>query len=643
MSQKRVSAAARGFSQRAALLAACLISGAQATTYTINSSSMALSTMDQICGFREALDAINSGSAKWGCDAPSGTGDIINLSANTYTTPVGLNLTRSVTIRCPAGTCTIDAGSINANLFTLMGNNNPAVSLLKLNLRQSSGNTNSISGLVVQTGALTLNETVVNGFKVAGLSLRAGTGHTLYRSTFSNNGYGLSLWSGTAVVSQFNTISNNWMGIQAAAVDLFNDYGSVISNNADAGISLATSGDILLEKTRVSGNRNRGIYMYQSSNAIMQGCIIERNTTPNDGAGIYIADDPNNGGGFAFAQISSTTISNNKAAGNGGGLYVAGSATLTNCTLSNDTATRGGGSWSISKYSNSYLQYRHCTIAFNVADSGGGIFSVDGGGEEMVGVFASIVGRNKANKHHPDISGPRKSGQSLFGDMTGSPGYQDPLSPPDLTPGDPLLGPLMDNAGPNRVKTHALLKGSPAINKADVAGAFTDARGFPRSTAQKWDVGAYEVTPFETELLTVISSQGWHAIQTDASLNNDAGTVLRSGAIGDYVTYAVAIPEALPPPGLKYKIEIGAKTSPDGAIIQLATAPESNEFTTIGEVDMYSSTTRTAVLPPTSSSPLTFGFTQTGIKYFRLKITGRNPANTLGYAAFFDYIRITKL
>ena len=76
-----------------------------------------------------------------------------------------------------------------------------------------------------------------------------------------------------------------------------------------------------------------------------------------------------------------------------------------------------------------------------------------------------------------------------FGDLLGS--AQDPL--------DARLGPLANNGGPTR--THALLAGSPAIDRGDGAGApATDQRGpgFPRRKDGNGDgraavdIGAFE-------------------------------------------------------------------------------------------------------------------------------------------------------
>jgi hypothetical protein len=66
-----------------------------------------------------------------------------------------------------------------------------------------------------------------------------------------------------------------------------------------------------------------------------------------------------------------------------------------------------------------------------------------------------------------------------------------------------MLGALADNGGPT--KTHALLAGSPAINKGNSFRATTDQRGVARPVGVASDIGAFE---FEdtTTLLSGLSS-----------------------------------------------------------------------------------------------------------------------------------------
>jgi hypothetical protein len=85
---------------------------------------------------------------------------------------------------------------------------------------------------------------------------------------------------------------------------------------------------------------------------------------------------------------------------------------------------------------------------------------------------------------------------SLIGDGTGSDitntnGNQVGNVPPNSSPIDPRLGPLVDNGGPTR--THALLLGSPAIDAASTPDCpTTDQRGVLRPQGAACDIGSYE-------------------------------------------------------------------------------------------------------------------------------------------------------
>ena len=640
MHQKHFSVISGGIYARAALLAACLAAGAQATSYNINTTNMGF-VSDGNCGLREAIDAVNTQSARWGCPGPDGSSDGIFLQAGTYTAPVGMTLDRSVTLNCPLGTCIVDAGTINTNFITL-SSLGPTVFINDITLRQSSGNTNNINGLKVLGGTVNLYHTTITGFRLAGVSIQAGTSHTISRSTFSGNNWGFYLSDGTGMQSDYNTISNNWQGIRAGKVSSFTDLGSVISDNADAGLEFPNGGSLDWKNTTISRNRNRGIHMGDPASLInLTGCTIDGNTTSGDGAGLYVPGPP--AGANSEVNLMSSTISNNRAQGNGGGLYNTSTVLMTNCTFSNDTAKVGGGAYTLTVSSNAYLTITHCTIAFNHAtDSGGGLAvpPLGTGFRDAMGVTSSIVARNTARLKYPDMYGKNSSGSSLFGDWTGSTGHST-----DFTPADPLLGPLMDNAGPIHVKTRALLKGSPAVDKVQHAYApenWFDSRGLPRPpgpppTASDWDLGAYEVAPFETELLDLVGASGSVGIFSDAAFSNGAGTEIENGTVGNYATYAVAVPEAVPPPGTTYLVQVRARTSVDGAKIDLANAPITSPttFTSIGELDLYRATSKDSTITKE------FNFTQVGIKYFRFKITGHNPSSK-GYSAKFDYINITK-
>jgi len=629
MRQIRLTLTSCGIFRRAALVAACLVAGARATTYNVNTTNMGL-VNDGNCGLREAIDAVNTQSARWGCPGPDGSADNIYLAAGaTYTALAGLSLTRSVSIQCPNANCIVDAGNINFDLFTITGGNNPDVYLYGLTLRKTAANANNFSGVMVLAGTVYMDRSVLTGFKIAGLSINGGGGFsTVLGSTISNNGYGIYLADGVHLYSEGNTVSNNGKGVQVG-VSFFTDVSSVISGNSDAGVWVAVGGQLSMDHSTISGNRNRGLYLSPSSNSNLNYCFIDGNTTPGDGAGICLLSDGS--GGTGFANIYQTTITNNKAAGNGGGMYISGTTNFYNATVSTNTAARGGGVYNFLGSTNSYLAFYQSTIAFNQATvSGGGVTSVPNGHIDVIGISSSIVARN-SSPTNPDMSGPCKGSQSLFGNLTGATGdFSD-----DFPAANPLLGPLMDSPGRIRAKCHALLKGSPASAKLSSHSQFDkDVRGFPRPQIGNWDVGSYQEGPFETELLTIVSSLGWNEPQDDATLSNGGGTVMRSGAVGNYVTFAVTVPEAVSS-GTPYNIQLRTKITPDGAIVELATAPGTTQFTTIGSADLYSPSEQLKTFN------FNFSFTSAGTKYFRLKMTGKN-ASSIGYFANFDYIKISK-
>ncbi|MGH2685331.1 MAG: choice-of-anchor Q domain-containing protein [Actinomycetota bacterium] len=185
-------------------------------------------------------------------------------------------------------------------------------------------------------------------------------------------------------------------------------------------------------------------------------------------------------------EVSATnlTVSGNRAGGNGGGI-VAGGATLslTNVTVANNTADSdaggdpgdGGG---ISTASATSL--RNTILAGNV-DASPGAEAPDCS-PEVTSLGHNILGSNKG---------------CSFAATTG-----------DQVNVDPLIGSLSDNGGPT--STHALLKGTTAINAADQAAApTTDQRGLVRNP----DIGAYERVVCRKVAINEIGTEGPDVIE----------------------------------------------------------------------------------------------------------------------------------
>ena len=107
------------------------------------------------------------------------------------------------------------------------------------------------------------------------------------------------------------------------------------------------------------------------------------------------------------------------------------------------------------------------------------------------------VGRHEA----PDCSGDWTSGgHNILGTKTGCT-WTD--GPGDMFGVDPKLAPLADNGG--ATLTHALVKGSPAINAADpVFAPPFDQRGLERNP----DIGAYELVQCGKAVVNIVGSEG---------------------------------------------------------------------------------------------------------------------------------------
>lgn len=154
----------------------------------------------------------------------------------------------------------------------------------------------------------------------------------------------------------------------------------------------------------------------------------------------------------------------------------------------------------------------------NVANGGaggvGGIFNRSP--EPMAAAINTLVGSNlgglggaggviglghSGNTGSPDLQGSFTSlGHNLISRTDGSSGFingvNGDLAGSEITPIEPLLGPLTDNGGPT--PTMALLHGSPALDAGDDAlvrpphPLTTDQRGFPRKSGSHVDIGAFE-------------------------------------------------------------------------------------------------------------------------------------------------------
>ena len=219
----------------------------------------------------------------------------------------------------------------------------------------------------------------------------------LVNDTFSgNNGADACVLfnSGTATLTNC-TMTGNSTGFGSGG--LYNAgtlkmYGGTISGNTggDGGV-FAFGGKCYLYGVSITGNSSsNGGGIVVSNNAILYAnyCTISSNTARGAGGGLYDA---------GTATLSDCTISGNSAGSQGGGVAVGPLAnqavlTMTDSTVSGNTSVSNGGG----VFNNGTATLTDCTIADNNADQGTNLFSADGGGLNNSGtatlVFCTISG-----------------------------------------------------------------------------------------------------------------------------------------------------------------------------------------------------------------------------------------------------------
>jgi hypothetical protein len=227
----------------------------------------------------------------------------------------------------------------------------------------------------------------------------------------------------------------------------------------------------------ISGDNQYHVFEVGSGAKLTLSNLTVAHSTAFRGGGIH-----NSG----TLEVSNSTLSDNRAGGAGGGIYNAGTATVSNSTLSGNSATLfGGGIDNLGM-----LEVSNSTLSDNSAPNGGGI---QNGGGATATLKNTIVAKSLSGGSCSGII--TNGGYNLDSDNTCFFGTNNN----SLSGVDPMLGPLADNGGPT--KTHALLAGSPAIDKGNSFSATTDQRGLVRpsnfvdivNAADGSDIGAFEL------------------------------------------------------------------------------------------------------------------------------------------------------
>jgi Ca2+-binding RTX toxin-like protein len=193
--------------------------------------------------------------------------------------------------------------------------------------------------------------------------------------------------------------------------------------------------------------------------------------------------------------ISNSTISGNTAQVVGGGIGAATGFSIANSTISGNTAKFGGGAIA-DVIATGTVNISNTTIYNNFSSAGGGGIDLI---TLTVNIKNSILAGNKNDDGEQNFAAPGNGKIVSFGHNIESGTDAGFTSTGDLQNTNPLLAPLADNGG--STLTHALLQGSPAINAGDNTGVLTtDQRGNPRIVDGTVDIGAFEVNPYPSKV-----------------------------------------------------------------------------------------------------------------------------------------------
>jgi CSLREA domain-containing protein len=258
----------------------------------------------------------------------------------------------------------------------------------------------------------------------------------------------------------------------------------------------------------------------------LTNCSLSGNTAHNGGAIYNSGFTP----GRASLTIKNCTLSGNSADA-GGGIFNNGgqsnaALTIINSTLSGNTATNQGGAISnVGALGNDSAALTNCTVSGNSAPTGGGIYSSAGfGGLTLANnIFKSgATGANLENNSGTIVS----LGHNLSNDAAGGPGGSAPggflNAAGDIRNTDPQLGSLVNNGGPTQ--TYALLPGSAAINAGDDAFApKLDQRGYVRLGVS--DIGAFEFGGTPVRITSITRLANGHIVLQGLGVPNGVHTL----------------------------------------------------------------------------------------------------------------------
>jgi CSLREA domain-containing protein len=357
-----------------------------------------------------------------------------------------------------------------------------------------------------------------------------------------------SLSGGTITLALGELKIDKDLSIQGLGVDQLTISGNNNSRvfSIDDGNSSSTI-DVVIDGLAITEGKtsSAGGGIFNQENLTLTESTIVQNSTTSAGGGIF------NSGQL---QVTNSTIAQNSAASGGGIANGGGTIEVTSSTLSGNRADSfGAGVFSVYDVSGSLIA--NSTISGNIANSiGGGIYNLEsiltvtnstvtnnsaengGGVAQNIGLFEvgnSIISGNTDNKDIAGLYGYdfTSLGFNMIGNGDGGSGFingvNGDLVGSTINPIDARLSALQDNGG--LTLTHTLLPGSPAIDAGN-SSLSTDQRGVPRPQGSADDIGAVEAI-FKLTVDTLVDENDGDLSPGDVSLReaiqyiNPGGTI----------------------------------------------------------------------------------------------------------------------
>ncbi len=448
--------------------------------------------------------------------------------------------------------------TISANDFVVINTNNAGEGTL----RQAVLNANAIAG----TNTITFEGSVFTDATPDVINLTTGQIEITSALNIEGNGAKLLTVRNDSGTGENNRIFNLNSGSANATIrGLTITGGSVGPGYRGAGVlnNNASSTLRLVDCVVTNNSGSRGA-VSSLGNTTLIGCTISQNTaliSAQACGGVVVFDGTLNAVNCTISGNQSAVSSNSNS---GGFLITGGVASLQNCTITNN-------------------------------DGLGGFGGVNGPGGSLT-ITQCIISNNLNNATLPDVNGSFTSGGgNIIGNVGTATGFTQlgDVTGTGAAPVNAVLGPLADNGG--STLTHALLAGSPALNRTAAASRPVDTYdadgdgnttellpvdqrgvGFDRAVGMV-DSGAFEMQ----KSVSILANAASVAEGSGGGTTPVTFTVSRTGVTTGTVTINYAVTGTGPNPvnaaDFGGTLPSGQVTIPDGDISTVLTIPVSRD------------------------------------------------------------------